>query len=37
MSHLYTRRLQKEYRDLKNDPPPGIELEDTADLSTCVR
>ena len=33
MSQLYTRRLQKEFRDLKNDPPAGIELEDTTDLS----
>ena len=36
MSHLYMRRLQKEFRDLKTDPPAGIELEETNDLSLCV-
>jgi hypothetical protein len=36
MSQLYMRRLQKEYRDLKTDPPAGMELEDTTDLSLCA-
>ncbi len=36
MSKIFTKRLMKELRDLKEHPPAGIVLEDVNDLNWYI-
>ncbi|KAI8896625.1 ubiquitin-conjugating enzyme/RWD-like protein [Globomyces pollinis-pini] len=33
MAPIFTKRLQKEFKDLKTNPPPGVKLQETDSLS----
>jgi len=33
MSKIFTKRLMKELRDLQQNPPAGVVLEDVSDLN----